>query len=271
MNINELRNKLQTLQTKPTAGNSKIKDNTISLEPGKTVVRIIPYQFNKDNVFSEMQFHYDIGNRPYLSPLTYGRPDPIAEFGQKLRKTGSKEDWKIGKKLSEPGMRVYVPVLVRGKEAEGVKFWGFGKTIYEEILGIMLDEDYGDITDPISGRDLTIEYTLPNKDAGERYPKTSIRIKPNQSPISNDPKIVEDALSKQINLTELFVEPSYEELTGVLKEWLNPTPDTGVADATNSKAPVDVFDKPAPAASKPAAPKSAPSDVAAAFDDLFSK
>ena len=26
-------------------------------------------------------------------------------------------------------MRTFAPVVVRGKESEGVKFWGFGKTV----------------------------------------------------------------------------------------------------------------------------------------------
>jgi hypothetical protein len=52
----------------------------------------------------------------------------------------------MGRKI-EPKMRTYVPVIIRGKEAEGVKFWGFGKTIYAELLSIISDPDYGDITD----------------------------------------------------------------------------------------------------------------------------
>ena len=31
-------------------------------------------------------------------------------------------------------MRTYVYVLVRGEESEGIKFWGFGKTVYQELL-----------------------------------------------------------------------------------------------------------------------------------------
>ena len=54
-------------------------------------------------------------------------------------------------------LRTFVPVVVRGEEGEGVRFWGFGKTVYQEILGY-IGPDYGDITDPTSGRDLTIEY-----------------------------------------------------------------------------------------------------------------
>ena len=34
----------------------------------------------------------------------------------------------------EPKLRTFVPVVVRGEEGEGVRFWGFGKTVYQEIL-----------------------------------------------------------------------------------------------------------------------------------------
>ena len=34
----------------------------------------------------------------------------------------------------EPKMRTYVPILVRGAESEGVKFWGFGKQVYTELF-----------------------------------------------------------------------------------------------------------------------------------------
>ena len=44
-------------------------------------------------------------------------------------------------------MRTFAAVIVRGKESEGVKFWGFGKTVYQELLGVIYDPDYGDITD----------------------------------------------------------------------------------------------------------------------------
>ena len=67
-----------------------------------------------------------------------------------------------GKKFAEPKLRTFVPVIVRGEEGEGVRFWGFGKTVYQEILGYITDPDYGDITDPTSGRDLTIEYKSKN-------------------------------------------------------------------------------------------------------------
>ena len=45
--------------------------------------------------------------------------------------------------------RFFSPVLVRGEEQEGIRVWGYGKMAYEKLLTIVLDPDYGDITDPM--------------------------------------------------------------------------------------------------------------------------
>ena len=46
-----------------------------------------------------------------------------------LKGSGSKEDYQLSRKL-EAKMRTFAPVVVRGEESQGVKFWGFGKTVY---------------------------------------------------------------------------------------------------------------------------------------------
>jgi hypothetical protein len=156
-------------------------------------------------------------------------------------------------------MRTYVPVIIRGKESEGVKFWGFGKTIYTELLSIISDPDYGDITDLMNGRDIDVEFTPAE---GGAYPKTAIRVKPNTQPATEDKEIAQKIMN-QPTITDLFPEPSYEELEKALAEWMNPE---------NADSDVDSDDEeeaPAPAkAAKPAATKKV-DDVASAFDDLF--
>lgn len=152
INLDAVRQKLSQLQNVTTKQNNLWKP-----EPGSQQIRIIPYQHNRENPFLELYFHYNFGGKNMLSPITYGRPDPIVEFAEKLKSSGSKEDWKMGKKL-EPTMRCYAPIIVRGKENEGIKFWGFGKTVYQELLGFIADPDYGDISDPMNGRDITVEF-----------------------------------------------------------------------------------------------------------------
>jgi len=205
-----------------------------------------------------LYFHYDISKKSMLSPITFGNADPIVEFADKLKKTGDKEDWLMGRKI-EPKMRTYVPVIIRGKESEGVKFWGFGKTIYTELLSIISDADYGDITDLMNGRDIDVEFT-PAEGAGA-YPKTAIRVKPNTQPATEDKEIAQKIMN-QPEITDLFPEPSYDELEKALAEWMNPeNADSDVEESAPAAEPA------AAPASKPAATKV--DNVADAFNDLF--
>src|SRR5210317_1027495 len=270
LDINAIRGRLNKLQ------NTQRKTDALwKPTPGKHQVRIVPYKFNSDNPFIELYFHYNVNNKTYLSPQSFGRPDPIVEFADKLKRMGDKEDWKAAKKM-EPKLRTFVPVIVRGEENEGVKFWGFGKTVYQELLGYIADPDYGDITDPNSGRDVTIEYTSA-EDAGTSYPVTTIRIKPNQTPLSEDATAQTNFMESQTNITDIYSELSYDELKSVLEGWLNPTTEEGQESVSEQTLSTPS----APKTEATPAPAAAPSnevsteekkkmdDVASAFDDLF--
>jgi hypothetical protein len=255
MDINAIKSKLATLQS--TTSN---KDNFWKPEPGTQVVRVVPYKHNKDNPFIELYFHYNLGNnKTYLSPMSFGRPDPVAEFADKLKSTGNKDEWIQGKRL-EPKMRTFAPVVVRGKESEGVKFWGFGKTVYQELLAVIADPDYGDITDATNGRDIGIERQTP-AEAGNQYGKTTVRVKPNQTAITEDATLLTSIMDNQSNLTELYNEPTYDELKDVLQTFLNPSDDTQTTTATaNTTTTEQVATQTA---------TTAKTDVADAFDSLF--
>ena len=218
MDINAIKNRLTQLESTSSTTKSFWKP-----QPGKQVVRIVPYKHNKDNPFIELFFHYNLNNRSYLSPISFGRPDPIEEFAQKLKGSGSKEDYQLSRKL-EAKMRTFAPVIVRGEEKQGVKFWGFGKTVYQELLSIIADPDYGDITDPVNGRDVVVEF-ISAEETGASYPTTKIRVKPNQTPISDEPEVLEVVKTQQ-DIKEIYQELSYDDLTEVLNEWLNPSEDS---------------------------------------------
>ena len=214
MDLNAIKSRLSQLQT-----SNNRTSNLWKPQPGNQIVRIVPYKFNKDNPFIELYFHYDLGGKNYLSPISFGRPDPIEEFAQKLKGTGSKDDYRLGRKV-EAKMRTYAPVVVRGEESQGVKFWGFGKTVYQELLSIIADPDYGDITDPVNGRDVAVVFKTA-EETGKSFPSTSIRVKPNQTPITEDASLLETLTENQKNITEIYQEQSYEDLTQALNDYLN--------------------------------------------------
>jgi hypothetical protein len=276
INLDAIRGRLNKLQNSTSKGVEQWKP-----APGKHQVRLVPYKFNKDNPFIELLFHYGINNKTYLSPVSFGRPDPIVEFAEKLKRMGDKDDWKAAQKMS-PKLRTFVPVLVRGEEAEGVRFWGFGKTVYQEILGYISDPDYGDISDPETGRDIVVE-VVSAEDSGTSYPVTTIRVKPKETLLSDDADSMAKFLDNQKDITTVYQELSYAEMKSVLEGWLNPTAAADTDDEVTASVaelakptqkastPTDVnpFEDQPKKQSAPAPTSSKIGDVTAAFDDLF--
>ena len=249
MDINAIKKRLTQLtsQTNRTS-------NLWKPQPGKNQIRIVPYAHCKENPFIELYFHYDLGGKNYLSPISFGRPDPIEEFAQKLKSTGSKDDYRLGRKV-EAKMRTYAPVVVRGEETQGVRFWGFGKTVYQELLSLIADPDYGDITDAVSGRDVAVVFKTA-EETGKSFPSTSIRVKPNQTPITEDASLLETLTEDQKNITDIYQEQSYEDLTQALNDYLNggSTTEENKEDGKKVLAEASTYDS---------------KKTSDAFDDLF--
>ena len=250
MDIEAVRKRLSQLQTSTTRTTNLWKP-----QPGKTQIRLLPYKLNSEVPFIELFFHYDLGGKTFLSPISFGRPDPIEEFAEKLKSSGNREDWRLGKKL-EAKLRTFAPVCVRGEENQGSKFWGFGKTVYQELLSIIADPDYGDISDPVNGRDVVVEF-LTAEETGASFPKTNIRVKPNQTPVTEDKAVLTTLLD------EVYNELSYDELAEALQDWLNPS-DEDEAKGTTINVPAASTQKLESAVTNT-------SNVNDAFDDLFNK
>lgn len=271
MNVNAIKQKLASLQTRQGGGKSKLAESIWKAPIGKFQVRILPAKWDKENPFKEVHFHYGIGNRTMISLINYGEKDPIVEFSESLKKqTYTVENFKLAKKL-EPKMRVFAPVIVRGEESKGVRLWEFGKEVYMELLAIAEDEDVGDYTDTYQGRDLIVETVGPDQ-SGRQFNKTSVRVKTKQTPASEDAKQLQLWLDNQPHPVEIQKKPSYEELKQALYEWLNPgsteeeTEETETTTTTTTAAPV----KEAPAAkAKYALNVKQKPDVDKEFDDLF--
>lgn len=191
MDLSMLKQKLDTLQQKTPAGGAKRDYSLTFWRPtvGKQQIRIVPSAFNSNNPFTELKFYYGITNKVMLSPETWGEKDPIALFASKLREEYSKENYLLAKKL-DAKTRIFAPVIVRGEEDKGVRLWQFGKLIYEELLSLAVDDEIGDYTDIVSGRDLTIE-TVGPESTGTQYNKSSVRVRLKETPLSDDAELVD--------------------------------------------------------------------------------
>ena len=222
MNLELLKQKLDGLQSKPTQNTQKTDYTKIFWRPtvGKQQIRIVPSVYNSANPFKELKFYYGITNKVMISPLNFGEKDPIHLFAQKLREEYNKENYVLAKKL-DAKTRIFAPVVVRGEEDKGVRLWQFGKTVYEELLALAVDEEIGDYTDIAGGRDLTVE-TVGPESTGTPYNKSSVRVRLKTSPLSEDSNTVQTWLKEQPNPEELFKRYTFEEMKSALEKWLSP-------------------------------------------------
>ena len=238
MDLNAIKQKLEGLQSKQQSG-TKTDYSTIYWRPtiGKQQIRIVPSAYNPSNPFSELKFYYGITNKVMLSPLNYGEKDPIALFAAKLREEYTKENFVMAKKL-DPKTRYFVPVIVRGEEDKGTRLWQFGKMVYEELLALAVDDEIGDYTDIVNGRDLTVE-TVGPESTGTPYNKSSVRVRLKTSPLSEDASLVEKWTNEQPNPKEgLFKSYSFDEMKSALEKWLSPEDDSEEVVSSPVAAPV---------------------------------
>ena len=226
MDLNEMKNRLSAMQSKQ-SGKGGGEKKSVFWKPsvGKQIVRVVPSKYNKKNPFTEMYFHYGIGKNTMVSPINWGEKDPIVEFAKQLRTTSDKENWRLAKKL-DPKMRIFVPVIVRGEEAEGVKLWQFGKELYMDFLNLADNEDVGDFTDVMNGRDITLTTVGPEV-TGTNYNKTTIMPKVKETQLADSKASTEALLDNQPNPMEVFKKYSYDEMKTALQEWLTPEDEEG--------------------------------------------
>ena len=265
MDLNAIKAKLDALNS-----NGQEREKTdytkIFWKPslGKQTLRIVPSAFDPAMPFKELKFHYGVGDRPMVALSNFGKQDPIEEFVNELKKTSDKDNWSLAGKLN-PKTRIFAPVVVRGEEEKGVRLWGFGITIYKALLALVADEDIGDITDVMNGWDLVVE-----QQQGNPYPTTSVRIKPKQTPLSDNNVEVETWLKEQPDPMVVHKPMQYDFVKKQLQKYLDPS-------ATIEE------DLPA-AGSEPSTPTAPPQtdftletatvgnkDTVSKFDDLFNE
>jgi len=239
IDLEKMRAKQQTLENR----GKKQDSNFWKPQDGEQVIRIVPTA--DGDPFKEYWFHYNLGRNPgFLSPYrNYDIPDSLNSFVRDLFREGTDDSIKMAKDLMAR-QRFFAPVLVRGEEDKGVRIWGFGKRVYETLLGLVLNPEYGDITDTETGTDLTLKYGKPE---GAQFPETKLTPRRSTSPLCNDklggPEKCAELLESIPDFDTLFVRKTPAEVQIMLDEWLaeEPTgePDVVKYDTEGTSSAVD--------------------------------
>jgi hypothetical protein len=213
------------------------KNNFWRPQDGENNIRIVPTA--DGDPFKEKFFHYGVGDQSFLCPKrNYGDDCPVCNFANELWNEGTEDSKNLAKGMFAK-QRFFSPVLVRGEEAEGVKVWGYGKLAYQKLLGIVLDPDYGDITDPEDGNDLKLMY---GKQPGASYPTTDIRPRPRKSSLCDEAVGGDERCAELLETVPkfdtLFDRKSSEEVRAILDSHLSgETPDREVTRGGSTTTP----------------------------------
>jgi hypothetical protein len=209
-------------------------------------VRILPTP--DGDPFKGLHFHYNIAKYGVLCPKrNFGDECAACEFAHKLFQEADSlgKDTPEGKATLQSAkdlaarQRFYSPIIVRGEEAEGVRIWGYSKSVYEDLLMLVMNADYGDITDVDGGTDLTLKSA---KENGSRYPFTRITPHRRTSPLWDERKMegtLKDLLDSVPDINSKFERVTSEEIARLLDEKMNPTPSDEELNADEGKSKYD--------------------------------
>jgi hypothetical protein len=220
INMELMRKKLAALR-----GEGKSDRTSVWFKPeeGDTDIRIVPTA--DGDPLKEIFFHYNIeGHRAgVMCPKrNFGEECAICDFASQLWRDGTEGNDEETKKLAKSlfvRTRYFSPVVVRGLESEGIKVYGYGKQAYELLLGYILDPEYGDITDPKGGTDITITYTKPTRPGA--YPQTNMKMRRNTTALLEDANAIPGLLQNMPDIDSLFTRHSPKEVNAILDSMLS--------------------------------------------------
>ena len=205
-------------------------------QDGEQTLRIVPTA--DGDPFKDFWFHYEIGNNPgFLCPKkNFGDNCPVCAFAGRLFDENTEESRRMAKKFL-PRQRFFSPVLVRGEEDKGVRMWGYGKMAYESLLNLVLNPEYGDITDVEEGTDLVINYGKP---PGASFPQTKITPRRRNSVLCNDAVGGDERCAELLqNIPDhstLFDRKTSDDVATLLDEALTAEPDAAESSSTDTGA-----------------------------------
>ena len=210
IDLKKMQGKLKALQNKGS------KTSFWSPKEGQTYsIRLMPA--NDGDPFKERWFHYEIAKNGFLCPKkNFGDECPACDFAAKLYKDKTEESRKMAK-IFTARQRFFSAIVVRGEEKEGVKVWGYGKNAYQDLINLVLNPDYGDITDTDQGTDLSL---MASKANGQSFPTTKLTPARKTSALCKNTQECSELMESLPDFEELHKRTTTEEVSAILDEYL---------------------------------------------------
>ncbi len=166
---------------------------TWSPKEGRYVVRFLPPWSEAGEIGYKARWHWNLPIEPPNMPCphTVEHECELCDYIKELRvKKHPKAQEMFAKR------RIFYNIILREEEDKGPQVYASGVQVYEAVLAYLYDDEWGDITDIETGRDMILERTGQGKD-DTRYQLLPTK---NASPLHADKAVVTKWLDAAQNL-----------------------------------------------------------------------
>jgi gp32 DNA binding protein like len=267
LDITKLAARLNELNTNTGGSGSNL--GFLDIKDGRNVVRVLPPRDDMESFAEEVWVHYGVGKTEtnkkgtmVVCPKTHGedKPCPVCEASSELKKLSKKKDDAYDKQAKSlyRKKRVYYNAINRDedlsvyeqRDEDGKPVWyntesneqespvkvlGTGIGIYKDILKLIVDPEYGDVTDADEGLDLIIT----KSGSGQFNTEYDVKTVRKETPIGFAEW--ESALN---DLKPLKKAKTYDELVAILQGEEPPTSNSDSSDGADTPPAKDA-DEPA--------------------------
>lgn len=237
IDLNALRLKHEQLNNPQSGNNTDFLKKFYQIPEGTNAVRILPWKDDEKEFYAETKIHRVTGPdgnvKNHHCRKIHGESCPMCDLYYALWKTGRKEDEDLARQI-KPRARYYMNILDR--ESGEVKILSIGVILFKKIIGAMLDEDFGDITDIEAGHDFKIV-----KEMDGQWPKYDQSApRPKSSPLGSKSEIAA-SMDTLHNIHELVKLEEYEDVKNAAA-MLTSVAVQGTAQGTSQNEAVNVPD-----------------------------
>jgi serine/threonine protein kinase len=216
MNLNDIKAKLEALEKRDSGQGYKPKD-------GDQKIRVTPSP--DGDSLQEVFMHFRIAGQSFLCPKkNFGEPCALCDFASELYKLGDEASLDMSKQIyAKP--RYYSPILVRGEEEKGIRWWSYGVKVYKMFLKKYMDPEYGNFTDPETGFDWTLSYTPQEKSSTNFAESELTPARASSKMIEGGKKKVDELVAATPKLFSILPRKTSEETKELLDKFLSRSPE----------------------------------------------
>lgn len=179
------------------------KVKRFQFKEGPNRIRIIPPIGDRLDFYVEVEKTWQAGptwKGPIVRQRQFGNPDVVSDYIAKLETSEHEDDRaRAGAIKKNTSKTIECFIIDRNAPQEGPQLCALNWTVYNEIMALFADSEYGDITHAETGTDLKVTYTPGKRGAGGKWvkkPEHSVMPARNQSPLDYPEALEEDLFDK---------------------------------------------------------------------------